>query len=148
MLSIQDARWILLRGSIFGTLLFSFSLSLPSPPQPCLPCPLLLLPNPNLPLPAVPAPALAVVTALLAADILCLPLLQPLDHRRAAGLDYRHGTGHGVGSFLNVHEGPIGISPRARSAIEPLKKGNVLSNGGWGCWWLLVIAPLVAPTHR
>ena len=25
------------------------------------------------------------------------------------GLDYRHGTGHGVGSFLNVHEGPIGI---------------------------------------
>ena len=23
-----------------------------------------------------------------------------------AGLDYRHGTGHGVGSYLNVHEGP------------------------------------------
>jgi Xaa-Pro aminopeptidase len=31
------------------------------------------------------------------------------------GLDYRHGTGHGVGSFLNVHEGPHGVSPRAGS---------------------------------
>jgi Xaa-Pro aminopeptidase len=32
---------------------------------------------------------------------------QPLwDH----GLDYRHGTGHGVGYFLNVHEGPQGFS--------------------------------------
>jgi len=28
------------------------------------------------------------------------------------GLDYRHGTGHGVGHFLNVHEGPQGISFR------------------------------------
>ncbi|KAA0177377.1 hypothetical protein FNF27_01155 [Cafeteria roenbergensis] len=28
------------------------------------------------------------------------------------GLNYAHGTGHGVGSFLNVHEGPHGISPR------------------------------------
>ncbi len=27
-----------------------------------------------------------------------------------AGLDYRHGTGHGVGSYLNVHEGPeVGV---------------------------------------
>lgn len=25
------------------------------------------------------------------------------------GLDFRHGVGHGVGSYLNVHEGPIGI---------------------------------------
>lgn len=30
------------------------------------------------------------------------------------GLDYGHGTGHGVGSFLNVHEGPQGIGFRAR----------------------------------
>ena len=30
------------------------------------------------------------------------------------GLDYKHGTGHGVGSYLNVHEGPQGIS-RANS---------------------------------
>jgi Xaa-Pro aminopeptidase len=28
----------------------------------------------------------------------------------AVGLDYKHGTGHGVGTFLNVHEGPQGIS--------------------------------------
>jgi Xaa-Pro aminopeptidase len=34
----------------------------------------------------------------------------------AAGLDYGHGTGHGVGYFLNVHEGPQSIS---RSAAEP-----------------------------
>jgi len=31
-------------------------------------------------------------------------------HLFAAGLDYKHGTGHGVGSLLCVHEGPIGIS--------------------------------------
>jgi Xaa-Pro aminopeptidase len=30
------------------------------------------------------------------------------------GLDYNHGTGHGVGAFLNVHEGPQGISFRKR----------------------------------
>lgn len=42
-----------------------------------------------------------------------------------AGLDYAHGTGHGVGYFLNVHEGPYGISPRL---TEPLKEGMLLSN--------------------
>lgn len=42
-----------------------------------------------------------------------------------AGLDYAHGTGHGVGHYLSVHEGPIGISPRA---AEPLAAGNVISN--------------------
>jgi len=30
------------------------------------------------------------------------------------GLDYNHGTGHGVGAFLNVHEGPQGIGLRHR----------------------------------
>ena len=29
---------------------------------------------------------------------------------KASGLDYKHGTGHGVGFFLNVHEGPQAIS--------------------------------------
>jgi Xaa-Pro aminopeptidase len=43
-----------------------------------------------------------------------------------AGLDYDHGTGHGVGSFLSVHEGPAGISRAARPV--PLKPGMVLSN--------------------
>ncbi|KAI5806544.1 putative Xaa-Pro aminopeptidase P [Peziza echinospora] len=44
------------------------------------------------------------------------------------GLDYRHGTGHGVGSFLNVHEGPIGIGTRPQYAEIPLAIGNVISN--------------------
>ena len=41
------------------------------------------------------------------------------------GLDYVHGTGHGVGFFLNVHEGPQAIS--SHNTIE-LKEGMVLSN--------------------
>ncbi len=41
------------------------------------------------------------------------------------GLDYRHGTGHGVGAFLNVHEGPQGIS---KNNYIQLKEGMVLSN--------------------
>ena len=45
----------------------------------------------------------------------------------SVGLDYDHGTGHGVGSFLGVHEGPQGISKHARHA-EPLKPGMILSN--------------------
>lgn len=35
-----------------------------------------------------------------------------------AGLDYKHGTGHGVGSLLCVHEGPIGISRRANVRLN------------------------------
>ncbi|HEY9907768.1 MAG TPA: aminopeptidase P family protein [Thermosynechococcaceae cyanobacterium] len=37
----------------------------------------------------------------------------------AAGLDYGHGTGHGVGAFLNVHEGPNGISKKVSEPLEP-----------------------------
>lgn len=44
------------------------------------------------------------------------------------GLDYGHGTSHGVGAFLNVHEGPIGIGPRPNAAAHPLKPGQILSN--------------------
>jgi hypothetical protein len=50
----------------------------------------------------------------------------------SAGLDYVHGTGHGVGAFLNVHEGPIGISSSGRShsaLTTSLQAGMVLSNG-------------------
>lgn len=32
------------------------------------------------------------------------------------GMEYRHGTGHGVGHFLNVHEGPFGMKPNATRA--------------------------------
>ena len=43
------------------------------------------------------------------------------------GKDYGHGTGHGVGGALNVHEGPISISPRWGNK-EVLKQGMVVSN--------------------
>ncbi|XP_061381948.1 xaa-Pro aminopeptidase ApepP-like isoform X1 [Danaus plexippus] len=44
------------------------------------------------------------------------------------GLDYAHGTGHGVGHFLNVHEGPSGISWRPYPHDPGLKMGQILSN--------------------
>jgi Xaa-Pro aminopeptidase len=50
-------------------------------------------------------------------------------------MDYGHGTGHGVGAFLNVHEGPCGIH---RLASKPFQVGNVVSvepgyyEPGWG----------------
>ncbi|MEM9469409.1 MAG: aminopeptidase P family protein [Pseudomonadota bacterium] len=45
---------------------------------------------------------------------------------KEAGLDYPHGTGHGVGCYLSVHEeASMGISPRAEA---PLKPGMILSN--------------------
>ncbi|WP_343344175.1 aminopeptidase P family protein [Sphingomicrobium sp. XHP0239] len=47
------------------------------------------------------------------------------------GLDYGHGTGHGVGAFLAVHEGPQRISPPGGAYAgtdEPLKAGMILSN--------------------
>jgi Xaa-Pro aminopeptidase len=58
----------------------------------------------------------------------------------AAGIDFGHGTGHGVGYFLNVHEGPHGITPHLapepHTAMEP---GMITSNepgiyrpGQWG----------------
>jgi Xaa-Pro aminopeptidase len=48
-----------------------------------------------------------------------------------AGLDYAHGTGHGVGSFLAVHEGPQRIAPVTSSQSggdEPLAAGMIISN--------------------
>ena len=54
-----------------------------------------------------------------------------------AGLDYDHGTGHGVGSYLGVHEGPQRISKAVNS--QPLLPGMIVSNepgyyreGHWG----------------
>jgi Xaa-Pro aminopeptidase len=43
-----------------------------------------------------------------------------------AGLDYDHGTGHGVGSYLSVHEGPVSLSRLAKPV--PLAPGMLLSN--------------------
>ena len=42
-----------------------------------------------------------------------------------AGIDFEHGTGHGVGSYLSVHEGPARIS---KLGTTPLKRGMSLSN--------------------
>jgi Xaa-Pro aminopeptidase len=44
------------------------------------------------------------------------------------GLDYAHGTGHGIGSYLNVHEGPMGISWRPITEDPGLEAGMFLSN--------------------
>jgi Xaa-Pro aminopeptidase len=42
-----------------------------------------------------------------------------------AGLDFDHGTGHGIGSYLSVHEGPQSISRRGMTQLEP---GMIISN--------------------
>lgn len=42
-----------------------------------------------------------------------------------SGIDFAHGTGHGVGSFLSVHEGPQRI---AKTGLQPLLEGMILSN--------------------
>ncbi|MGG7568309.1 aminopeptidase P family protein [Rhodovulum sp. DZ06] len=54
----------------------------------------------------------------------------------AEGLDYDHGTGHGVGAYLGVHEGPASLS---RRSAEPIRPGMILSDepgcyraGAWG----------------
>jgi Xaa-Pro aminopeptidase len=44
------------------------------------------------------------------------------------GLDYAHGTGHGVGAFLNVHEGPHGISFREGSRKQALLPGMLVTD--------------------
>lgn len=46
-------------------------------------------------------------------------------HLWNAGKNFDHGTGHGVGSFLSVHEGPYGISKRSQQELLP---GMILSN--------------------
>lgn len=46
------------------------------------------------------------------------------------GLDYQHGTGHGIGHFLNVHEGPIGIGMYRAMPDDPgLQENMFVSNG-------------------
>lgn len=46
-------------------------------------------------------------------------------HLWAAGLDFGHGTGHGVGAYLSVHEGPVRINRGDRTVLEP---GMITSN--------------------
>lgn len=61
-------------------------------------------------------------------DGMCGEHLNALAHQFLwnEGLDYGHGTGHGVGCYLCVHEGPIAITHRVTGV--PLKPGMVLSN--------------------
>ena len=71
------------------------------------------------------------------------------------GLDYDHGTGHGVGSYLSVHEGPVSLS-RAGGPV-PIEAGMILSNepgfyqpGGYGIRLetLLLVQPAEFPSER
>ncbi len=73
-----------------------------------------------------------------------------------AGIDFDHGTGHGVGSYLSVHEGPARIS---KLGTVPLKRGMILSNepgyyktGGFGIrienLVLVVEGPAVAGAEK
>ena len=74
----------------------------------------------------------------------------------AHGLDYGHGTGHGVGYFLNVHEGPQSISPSAPP--EPhtaMEVGMITSNepgvyrpGKWGVRIENLLATVPAPQRE
>ncbi|GAB1602992.1 xaa-Pro aminopeptidase 1-like [Argonauta hians] len=48
-------------------------------------------------------------------------------HLWNVGLLYMHGTGHGIGAYLNVHEGPIGFSP-ATNHVAPLLDGMFVSD--------------------
>lgn len=72
-----------------------------------------------------------------------------------AGLDYDHGTGHGVGSFLAVHEGPQRIAKFG--TMVPLEEGMILSNepgyykeGAYGIRIenLILVRPVAAETER
>ena len=61
---------------------------------------------------------------------------QLLPHSDGVGLDFDHGTGHGIGSYLSVHEGPQRL---AKTGVTPLEPGMMLSNepgfykaGHWG----------------
>jgi len=72
------------------------------------------------------------------------------------GRDYRHGTGHGVGCFLNVHEGPQMISPRSSAGETPLEPGMTVTNepgyyenGRFGMRFenVLLVVPKLHPDH-
>ncbi|KAL7213747.1 hypothetical protein ACSBR2_016308 [Camellia fascicularis] len=45
------------------------------------------------------------------------------------GPDYRHGTGHGIGSYLNVHEGPHLISFRPHFRNVPIQASMTVTDG-------------------
>ena len=70
---------------------------------------------------------IAIATAVFPQGV-CGPHLDAFARRALwqAGLDYDHGTGHGVGSYLSVHEGPASLSRTGR--MVPLAAGMILSD--------------------
>ena len=72
----------------------------------------------------------------------------------AAGIEFGHGTGHGVGYFLNVHEGPHGITPHlAPEPATAMEPGMITSNepgiyrlGRWGVRIENLLLNVPAPT--
>jgi Xaa-Pro aminopeptidase len=72
----------------------------------------------------------------------------------AAGIEFGHGTGHGVGYFLNVHEGPHGITPHlAPEPATAMEPGMITSNepgiyrpGRWGVRIENLLLNVAAPT--
>lgn len=59
------------------------------------------------------------------------------------GLDYQHGTGHGIGHFLNVHEGPIGIGMYRVMPDDPGLQENMFVSNGTLLTYRFAICPLV-----
>ena len=99
---------------------------------------------------------IAIATAVFPQGV-CGPHLDGFARRALwqAGLDYDHGTGHGVGSFLSVHEGPASLSRAAR--LVPLAAGMILSDepgfyqpGAYGIRLenLLLVRPAPFPAAR
>jgi Xaa-Pro aminopeptidase len=66
--------------------------------------------------------------SILTTEVHALTFPSPLAALWRDGLDYRHGTGHGIGSHLNVHEGPHGIGTRIAYNEVKLQAGHVVSN--------------------
>ena len=73
------------------------------------------------------------------------------------GLQYMHGTGHGIGHFLNVHEGPHGIRSNGQAALEPIRAGMITSDepglyrqGEYGirCENCLLVTPAPLPSYE
>ena len=99
---------------------------------------------------------IAIATAVFPEGV-CGPHLDALARQPLwqAALDYDHGTGHGVGSYLSVHEGPVSLSRNARNV--PLAPGMILSNepgfyqpGAYGIRLenLLLVQPHPSPAAR
>lgn len=71
------------------------------------------------------------------------------------GMDYGHGTGHGVGYFLNVHEGPQSISKAIPDANMAMQPGMITSiepglyrSGQWGVRIENLVLNIAAPTNE